>query len=197
MQKLLSRITRRREPMEFMLWLTLLGITLMFFFLIVIFLRYRYALPELRFEVPRIFELSTFFILVSSLTLEQAHKAFQKEEFFAYRYLLGTTLVIALAFVVCQWIGWQHMYEANRALIQGTPLDALFYLITGLHLLHLLVGIVILLYYFIIALLKAKYIDAFIYAMNPPTQLFLRLFIIYWHFIGILWLVLFIIFLII
>ncbi|WP_038030688.1 cytochrome c oxidase subunit 3 [Thermonema rossianum] len=189
-----EKISQRREPLSFMLWLGLIGISIMFVFLSAIFLKYRLALPTLPFEVPRLLGISTFVILCSSLTLQQAYKAFLQDAYFAYRYLLGTTFLLAMAFGVCQWIGWESLYQQNLELMRSTPLHSLFFVMVLLHLAHVGIGGLVLLYFFGISLLKLNYVDAFIYAMNPPNRLFLRLLVVYWHFIGGIWLYLYIFF---
>lgn len=190
----IEKITQRREPLSFMLWLGLIGISIMFVFLSAIFLKYRLEASALPFEVPRLLGVSTFVIFCSSLTLHQAHKAFLQDAYFAYRYLLGTTLLLALAFAFCQWLGWESLYEQNIELMRSTPLHSLFFVLVVLHLAHLGLGVLVLLYFFGISLLKLNYVDAFVYAMNPPNRLFLRLFIVYWHFIGGIWVYLYLFF---
>jgi cytochrome c oxidase subunit 3 len=190
----IEKVTQRREPLSFMLWLGLIGISIMFVFLSAVFLKYRLQIPALPFEVPRLLGISTFVIVCSSLTLQQAYKAFLQDAYFAYRYLLGTTLILALAFAFCQWQGWESLYKQNLELMRSTPLHSLFFVLIVLHLAHLGIGLLALLYFFAISLLKLNYVDAFIYAMNPPNRLFLRLLVVYWHFIGGIWVYLYLFF---
>ena len=41
------------------------------------------------------------------------------------------------------------------------------------------------------AINRRQYVEAFVYSVNPPNQLKLRLITLYWHFVDVLWLGLF------
>ena len=69
---------------------------------------------------------------------------------------------------------------------------AFLYTLSGLHILHILGGIIYLGVTFSHALKRVTYVDSFVYSVNPPTQLKLQMVSIYWHFIDILWIYLFV-----
>jgi cytochrome c oxidase subunit 3 len=68
---------------------------------------------------------------------------------------------------------------------------AFVYVISGVHLAHILGGILLLIIVFVEALRNFKYVDSFVYSVNPPNQLKLTLVSIYWHFVDVLWVILF------
>jgi cytochrome c oxidase subunit III len=183
---------KRREPFKFMLGLAMFGSVMLFFFLLLI-----YALRKdiggntfVETPLPSIFSISTIVILLSSLTLYLGDKSFKKDQFFQYRILMGATFFLGTAFIIMQLMGWKELYEAGTT-SESRNSGGFIYLISGLHILHILIGLGFLLKIFIEALKRLSYVDSFVYSVNPPNQLKINLIIFYWHFVDILWLVLF------
>ncbi|MFN3590499.1 MAG: heme-copper oxidase subunit III, partial [Spirosomataceae bacterium] len=56
---------------------------------------------------------------------------------------------------------------------------------------HTAGGVIALIVAVVDAWRNRKYVDSFVYSVNPPNQLRLKLISIYWHFVDILWLILF------
>jgi cytochrome c oxidase subunit 3 len=104
--------------------------------------------------IPRIFYLNTAILLLSCLTMELArHNIFREidalEEWLgmgrpALRHALpwlGATLTLGALFITGQWIAWKQL--AARSIARGQPSNpatSFFYLITGLHAAHILLG---------------------------------------------------------
>ncbi len=189
-------LTKRREPLQFMLWCAILGMTLTFLFLTLMYVLRKSVgtAPWESFVLPKVFGISTFFIVFSSYTLHEANKAFGKEDFFTFRYLLGATLFFGVLFIFTQWLGWGQMQAKGFPLVKGQVSGGFIYVISGLHVLHLVGGMVALLWVFFQVIRRTNYVDAFVYAVNPPNQLRLRLVSIYWHFVDILWIYLYLFF---
>jgi cytochrome c oxidase subunit 3 len=186
--------TKRREPLGFMLWLGVLGSSLLFG---VIFLEYLLRMDGGNWHfvaLPDMFWLSTLVILFSSITLHEANLAFIQERFLHYRIFLAATLMLGVTFMLLQGVGWLEMIEGGGMVNQGTSFGFI-YLLTGLHLLHILVGVIYLGVMFRKALKNRTYIDAFVYSVNPPNLLRLKLITRYWHFVDILWVAVFLLFL--
>lgn len=182
--------TQRREPFQFMLWLGMGGSAILFLFLVFVYVVRKDGNDWKDIALPRIFWLSTIAVLISSLTIHWANKAFRNDSFPKYRFLIGTTLLMGIVFVAMQFLGWQNMIN-NGILLQNNPAGAFVYLISGLHLLHITGGLVFLIIIFLEALRHNTYIDSFVYSVNPPNQLKLKLVTIYWHFVDALWVSLF------
>jgi cytochrome c oxidase subunit 3 len=186
--------TKRREPLGFMLWLGVLGSSLLFG---VIFLEYLLRMDGGNWHfvaLPDMFWLSTLVILFSSITLHEANLAFIQERFLHYRIFLAATLMLGVTFMLLQGVGWLEMIEGGGMVNQGTSFGFI-YLLTGLHLLHILIGVIYLGVMFRKALKNRTYIDAFVYSVNPPNLLRLKLITRYWHFVDILWVAVFLLFL--
>jgi cytochrome c oxidase subunit III len=186
---------QRREPYSFMLWLAVFGIALVFLALSSVYsTRFGNANWGMAFKLPKIFWLSTGVILLSSFSLHFANQALQKEHFGRFRALLIGTLGLGILFIVLQILGWREMIQMG-ILLKNSLAGAFLYLISGLHILHIVGGLVYLFITIIQTLRHRSYVDAFVYSVNPPNQLRLQLVTRYWHFVDILWLCLFIFFL--
>lgn len=183
---------RRREPFTFMLWVAAVGISLTFISLSFIYLMSLEQSPN--FNLPFVFWLSTILIMTSSYTLHKANQHIKAELFERYRLMLGLTWGLGICFILMQLIGWQIMVEQG-ILLSSSRAGAFLYLISGLHILHIAGGLFFLTHKFFKALTLGTYVDAFIYSVNPPNQLRLKILTYYWHFVDVLWLYLFIFFL--
>lgn len=183
-------ILRRREPYNFMLGLGIFGMSLMFFILTMLYLQ-RQARPDwVHFEMPSAFWVSTALILASSFTLHAANLSLRQEAFAFYRLWISLTLGLGLAFIGMQLWGWA-LLQAQGITLQKSISGAFLFVISGLHIAHLLGGIWFLAVAWVEAFRYRKYVDSFIYSVNPPNQLRIRLITKYWHFVDALWLYLF------
>lgn len=143
----------------------------------------------LQFQIPSIFYYSTAVIIISSITMILALNAAKSNNQQGIKIWLWTTLFLGVLFSLMQYLGWgelvkQGIYFAGS---QSNPAGSFFYVLTGVHVLHLLGGIINLLIV-IYKAQKGKY--------NSSEYLGIELVGIYWHFLDILWvyLLLFLIF---
>lgn len=187
--------TKRREPFRYMLWLGISGIALMFFVLSILYAKYQFSqISSDNFPLPGVFWMSTLFIVASSITLHNALRVIEREQFLYYRVLIGSTFGLGCLFVIFQILGWNELHAAGVFINSGVA-SSFLYVLSGLHLLHILGGLFFLLVAFIEALRHRNYVDSFIYSVNPPNQLRLKLISVYWHFVDALWIYLFLFFL--
>jgi cytochrome c oxidase subunit 3 len=125
--------------------------------------------------LPRMLWVSTNLILASSLTFEIARRVWRHGEHrLAQRYLLGTACLGA-AFLASQLTAWRELVRSGAYLAQN-PFSSFFYLFTGLHGAHLVVGLIALFIVVAGRFKRRELIDAVGY---------------YWHFLGALWIALF------
>ena len=137
-----------------------------------------------------IFWVSTGLIVLSSFLLQDARQSFQQERFQRYRLGLILVNVLGLAFMATQLFGWKMLFDLKITMANDTG-GSFLYILSGLHVVHTLGGIIALWVALWDAWKHRKYIDSFVYAVNPPNQLRLKLISIYWHFVDILWVILF------
>jgi cytochrome c oxidase subunit 3 len=137
------------------------------------------------FELPKIFYLSTAFIVISSGFVQWAVWSAKKNQQRNLLTGLITTLGLGLAFAFAQFLGWTQLVEMKVFFGGATanPSGSFLYVLTGLHLAHLGAGLIYLLV-IITNSIRGKY--------NAENNLPVQLCATYWHFLDILWVYLFI-----
>ena len=174
-----------------MIWLGIASSVMLFTIMLAIYVIRRSASDWIDVKLPNVFLISTVVIILSSLTLHNANQAFRHERFDSYRTNMATTLVLGTLFMLLQGWGWRQMVRSGIGLT-GNPSGSFVYIISGVHLLHILIGLIFILVVLAEALRRRPYVDSFVYSVNPPNQLKIRLITLYWHFVDILWIGLFI-----
>lgn len=131
--------------------------------------------------LPPVLYLNTMLLVASSGTLQRARSALSADTMRAFRGWLYTTLALGLGFIGGQCIAWQKLAAAG-VYLAGNPAGAFFYVITAAHALHLVGGIVALLY----LVMKTREIR---WGLKRRTVVDVTS--IYWHFMDGLWIYLF------
>jgi len=176
-------VFRRREPFNFMLWTAIIGISIMFFALTLLYVARK---GNTHVSIPSLFWMSTVFITLSSFTLWRVNVMIRQERFRKAKLFLGATLALGLGFIGLQVAGWQQLIAA-KIYINNNLSGSFIYIISGLHIAHILGGLVFLALMFVDIARHKTYVDSFIHSINPPNQLRLKLVTVYWHFVDLLW----------
>ncbi len=138
----------------------------------------------LQFPMPMEFFFSTATIICSSVTLHLAYNAFKQRNYSRYQILILATTALSLVFVVLQYLGWIDM-NAKGVDLKANVGGSFFYLITGAHVAHVLGGITALMVSCLYAYtLKGIY--------NEVRRNKIEMLLHFWHFLGALWVYLFI-----
>src|ERR1044072_5028001 len=95
--------------------------------------------------MPRVLLLSTALILASSFTLEVARRKVRAGLSALYKRWLLVTVILGLAFLVAQLFAWRVLVRQGIYLASN-PHSSFFYLLTGAHALHLMGGLLGLLF---------------------------------------------------
>lgn len=185
-----SGLFRRREPFTFMLYLAIVGSSLLFLFILLVFLRKEWVNQDVTVPLLPIFWISTGLIVLSSFLLQDARQAFTQERFVRYRRGLILVNVLGFSFMATQLYGWKLLFDLQITMANDTG-GSFLYILSGLHVFHTAGGVIALAVALRDALGHRQYIDSFVYAVNPPNQLRLKLIGIYWHFVDVLWVILF------
>ncbi len=135
-------------------------------------------------QTPVAFWISTAAILLSSLSIQMAVRAFKQRAMQQYRGLMMATLALGIVFVIFQWIGFNWMWE-HGVKFKGAGAGQFLYVIAGLHALHVIGGIVAL----VIITLKAFFGRTKNYNAVPVEVIGM-----YWHFVDALWIYLLVFF---
>jgi len=140
----------------------------------------RMQLPDWRtLPVPRILWLNTAMLGLSSLALHGARRAAERGEMPELRVSLLAGGISALAFLSGQLLAWRQLSQEGYFLA-ANPANAFFYILTGLHGLHLLGGLVA---------LGRTTEKAWRESATERLRLSVELCATYWHFLLLVWLV--------
>jgi cytochrome c oxidase subunit 3 len=142
------------------------------------------------YKLPDIFWISTLVIILSSISIQKSYYDYKKENYKSHRSMLLVSLVLGFVFIVLQYLGWSKLASFGIRL-QSNPSGAFFYVISGLHALHVIGGIVILLIFWVRSLMRTEPVKILLEEVNPERMVGHKLLVTYWHFIGILWIYLF------
>ena len=176
---------KRIHPQKFTLWVAIGAIVMMFAALTSAYIVKKNQSSWLEFDLPRIFWYSTFVILLSSVTIHLAQKSFKAREMGRYRLLITVTAILGVLFIVMQALGFHDLELRNIALTGARSNSAASFVlvITGLHMVHVLGGVIALLVIFI---------RAYGTKVKNYSSLPIDLISTYWHFVDVLWIYLFI-----
>jgi cytochrome c oxidase subunit 3 len=176
--------THREKVAKPLLWIGMVSIVMMFAGLTSGYIVRRGEGNWLQFELPDSIYASTVLIVLSSLSMIWATSAARKNDFKGITSALIATLVLALGFVFFQVWSWEQLVEMG-VYFTGPGSNAagsFLYVITLAHLLHIVGGLIVLIV-MIVQSVKRKY--------TIQNRLGLQLGSIFWHFLGGLWVYLF------
>ena len=131
--------------------------------------------------VPALLWLNTVILIGSSMALQWAAVSSRREQSDGIRLGLYLGGGCALVFLVGQWLAWQQLSGLGY-FIDSNPSNAFFYTLTAVHGLHLLGGLVA----WVRALVRVRQ-----GVEITRLRITLELCAIYWHFLLLVWLVLF------
>lgn len=184
------------HPKNIMLFISLFGLCAMFLALTISYVYTRVTMGGEAIQVPFIFILNTIVLLYSSWTMIQARKAYKADNTQNYLLLLKRTIWLSVLFMILQSVGWYLLFQ-NNITLQSSTGSGYLYVISVLHLLHVVAGLPFLIYFYKKA--EKNMIDPVtvgVYFSDPKRRLSLRLLTIYWHFLDLLWIYLIVFFLI-
>ena len=128
--------------------------------------------------VPRVLWFNTGVLVLSSVALHIAVVAVRRDQIDTAKFGLVTGGLTALVFLAGQLIAWREL-SASGYLLDSNPANSFFYLLTAMHGLHILGGLVAL------GRTTAK---AWTGAPRDRLRLSIELCAMYWHFLLFIWL---------
>jgi heme/copper-type cytochrome/quinol oxidase subunit 3 len=166
---------------------TFLGSECLFFgALISTFLLYRNRVlegttaPEEVYDIPYT-SVSSFVLLMSSLTMVLALHAIQRGDHRQLRVWLVATALLGTVFVGGQVFEFTEFIEHGFT-IRSSPAGSAFFMLTGFHGAHVTIGVLM--------LLSLAYLSA-LGRLPQEQSLKVELVGLYWHFVDIVWIVIF------
>jgi cytochrome c oxidase subunit 3 len=178
----LPRLAGPAKGSESGIWIALFAITMSFAaFTSALFIR-QASTDWTHIAAPGVLFASTAVLLVSSFMMEAsrrelegkpASKIYQQGRRLGF---VAATVLLGLTFVAGQYLAWRNL-RAQGLYLATNPNSSFFYLLTGVHALHVLGGIAALLYLFIQLAVR-----------KSVRRNLLRGVVVYWHFMAALWL---------
>ncbi len=178
------------------MWLFLFTELFLFGGLFVVYAVYRFKYPDAFHVAAR--ELDTFvgtvntlILLTSSLTVALSLAAVRQAKRGLAVALVGTTILLAAAFLANKYFEWGHkfalgLYPGSPELIKRDPGEilyfGLYFVMTGLHALHVIIGMIILA---VAGTMTARG------TISSSSYVRLEAGGLYWHLVDIIWIFLF------
>lgn len=125
--------------------------------------------------------LSTFVLLVSSLTMVLTLAALQRGHLIMFRFWISMTILFGLVFLGFQVYEFTHFAHAGLT-FGGSLFGSSFYTLTGMHGLHVSIGVL-----WLISLLAYSFRGG----VTPARALDVEIAGLYWHFVDIVWIAIF------
>ncbi len=131
--------------------------------------------------LPHLMLVSTLTLLISSVTIHATVKAVRAGSMVVARSRAGITLGLAMVFLLLQGVSWFMLWQ-QKFFIGSSMYAWTFYVLTGLHALHVVGGLVPL------TLVWRRVRWGRYQPKNPEGLLYCEM---YWHFLGGVWLALY------
>ncbi|POB13002.1 MULTISPECIES: heme-copper oxidase subunit III [Pseudomonadati] len=137
------------------------------------------GMPRIPLTLPMV---STIIIALSSVALVLFESAFNKHNTKAMRVYFALTYLLGLGFMFVQWQLWNSM-AAMGLQASGGVFPSLFYALTWTHAAHIVLGLIALLFLLPVSM-KGYSMEKVTWVQNVSK---------FWHFLGVVWLVMFIV----
>lgn len=185
----LDNSSSKMHPKKFNLWLFNIGIVMLFSGLTSAYIVRKGDGNWFSFDLPPVFLYSTIIILLSSASMLYAYRSAKQDNISGLKMGLWLTIALGIGFTVSQFMGWMAMVDEGLYLTtpkEGDKVSASFvYVISFLHLAHIVAGLVF---------LSITTVRAYQLRVHRKSTLLIDMCNTYWHFIGLLWVYLYLFF---
>jgi heme/copper-type cytochrome/quinol oxidase subunit 3 len=170
------------ENVKLAMWLFLGSEVIFFTVLIAAYVVMRFRFPEEHhiLNIP-LTSLNTFLLLTSSFTVVRSLAAIQDGNIKKFQRSLALTGIIGIIFLGVQAFEYTNLSHEGLTLSSG-PFGMAFFTLTGFHGTHVLIGV--------IWLLKVFW-NAFNGKYTQQDHFGVELFGLYWHFVDVVWIIIF------
>ena len=136
------------------------------------------------FELPFAFIISTLVIFLSSISIAISKKNVKNNDVSKTTFWLFVSFILGIIFVISQFLGFNELVSLGYFFTgaQSTVTTSFLYVLTVLHLAHLFAGLIVL-----IVVMANNYKNKY-----KVEKLGFELAVTFWHFLGVLWLYLFV-----
>ena len=175
---------QKKNSAKMLLWISMISMTMVFAGLISAIILRKAEGNWLEFDYPIWFYISTILIIISSFTVNSAKNNIEKDQIKPAEKKLKWTLILGLGFALSQTLIWSSLFD-DGVYFTGPGSNAsgsFFYVLTLLHLLHLIGGVIALI---------ITYKNLVFGLYSSQNTLGIELCAIFWHFLDFLWIFLF------
>ncbi len=167
------------------MWMFLASEVMFFAVLIAMFLFFRFRSGVNPLEILNIplTAINTFILLTSSMTVVQGLAAIQRGDQGKFRLWMIVSLILGAFFISVQILEYRELIHEGLT-ISSDLFGTAFFTLTGFHGAHVLIGLG-----WLLALIIQAFRGRFSAERNMPVEIFG----LYWHFVDIVWILLFVI----
>ncbi|NMM50162.1 cytochrome oxidase subunit III [Flammeovirgaceae bacterium KN852] len=174
-----SKSILNMHPQKFAMWLFLLTVLMIFAAYTSAYIVRKGQGNWIPFELPVTFLYSTGIIVLSSVFMQLSYFAAAKNNVNGVRLYTLLTFIAGVVFLMMQWTGYGKLIDMNLYFSDPNNVSGSFiYVITGVHAVHLISALIVLLIV-LITTFKVENIKDKLVRMEICTT--------YWHFLGGLW----------
>ena len=179
------------HPKKFLVWLFIASIVMLFGAMTSAYIVRKGEGNWLAFDLPQAFNYSTVLIILSSISYHFSYLAAKVDNLKNVKIGLIATLILGVGFLYAQYYSWVELvsYKGMNGfgIVFGgkysNPSGSFLYVISGLHGFHIITGLAFVLSVLILAIKGKVGSQAMLWVESCST---------YWHFLGGLWIYLYI-----
>ena len=170
------------HPKKFAMWIFIASVVMVFASLTSAYIVREAEGNWLYFDLPAIFYTTSIVIILSSISMQLAYWAATKNNREGIKLYISITAILGAAFCVGQVYAWGELAK-NGVYLVGNPSGSFLIVLTGLHATHLISAII-----FVLIVLIATFSNK----VHSGNLAQIEMCTTYWHFLGGLWLYLFV-----
>jgi cytochrome c oxidase subunit 3 len=171
------------HPKKFAMWLFLATVIMLFASLTSAYVVRRADGNWQLFDLPSMFYVSSIVIILSSIAMHLAYWSAKQNKSARVKLWISVTALLGIAFMVIQLLGWGQLINNRIHFSGGNPSASFVYVLSGLHGVHLISAVVFL----VIVWNSARQLK-----IDVKNLAQIEMCATYWHFLGGLWLYLFV-----
>lgn len=193
---------REAQPAGLFALFAMIGIAILFLCILVMFALSKPGDHLAGKNFPWLFYVSTPVILLCSWSINKTKRAFRTDNAALLLRYQSWTMALSILFCVLQYFGWQQLWHTGITMTTVgeeqsiSSAGAYLYVLSGLHIVHLLGGLT-LLFLSMNRLVNNRegMVQSVVYFSDKREGSRISALAMYWHFLGALWCVMFVFFL--
>ena len=177
-----------------MMYMAMVGSGFLFLVMLVSYTAQRFQSDNilLHIQLPKAFFVSTAVMLLSAGAIKLAKTYSQKDKLKKCTWMLISVLALAIMFSVFQVFGWLEFYKNGFAVPTKNVASSYVYVLSGIHMFHVLMAIGFLLYVLIPFYKNSRnVVNELILVTNPYQKKKMNMLFVFWSYVDVVWLVMF------